>query len=237
VRRSLHFFAAAVATLLAVPALAAFGNQTVINLNFPRYVVVYTNVTSVSFFSSTTAAATGALAGQTIGGTTYYTTVDQCLNALNQAGGLPSAYSVNATTTQTASATCDFAPNDVVKDSGFSVSGYANAATNDTDGELLIISNDPAATFAVSATPSGTLSAPVYVVPGYVNTSGQISQNSTTTPQDVTTGATFTQADAYTTDYSFARVIPLLFYAQIDPLSTGQLNESVTLTWSVVFGP
>ncbi|WP_456411277.1 hypothetical protein, partial [Oceanithermus sp.] len=78
------------------------------------------------------------------------------VSCLDAATSLPATYTVGGSASSP-NLTCNFAPNAVTKDQGFSVSGYANASsTADTDGELLIITN--ATNFATGVITSGSIS-------------------------------------------------------------------------------
>ncbi len=222
--------------LLSVGALAQFSNQSTFNYYFPYYAAIYTNVTQVDFFNTNpgTGVYEGALKANSISG--YYesteTGVVSCLN--DSSSSLPTDYTVGGNATS-ASLSCNFAPNAVTKDQGFSVSGYSNAsATADTDGELLIITN--ASTFSVNVTVNNNSIdanvATVYAIPDYINDTPAIANNKS--GQDVT-AISFSNNDAYSTQYSNAKVIPLLFYASVDVLNAAQLDtaQSMTVTWTV----
>jgi len=215
--------------LLSVGALAQFSKQTQFNYYFPAYAAIYTNVTQVDFFNATTGTE-GALIQNGISGY-YHSTADgvvACLDA--STSSLPTDYTVNGTASS-ASLSCNFAPNAVTKDQGFSVSGYPSASsTADTDGELLVITNS--STFTVDVDVTGTADATIYAIPDYINDTPAIANGYS--GQDVT-GASFTQDYAYSTQYSNAKVIPLLFYASVDVFNAAQVSsaESVTVTWQV----
>ncbi|XOB98743.1 hypothetical protein ACMC9I_01220 [Deinococcota bacterium DY0809b] len=218
--------------LLSVGALAQFSKDTTFNFYFPQFAAIYTNVTQVDFFNSTSSTV-GALSANSVSG--YYPgTKAGVVSCLDAATTLPAAYTVGGSG-GSSNLTCDFAPNAVTKDQGFSVSGYTDASsTADTDGELLIITN--ASNFTTGVTTSGSISsATVYVIPGYVNNTPAVVEGTNGSGVQNVTVAAFNQNDAYDTQYTFAKVIPLLFYASVDILNTSEITtaESVTVTWTI----
>ena len=224
--------------LLSVGALAQFNKSTQFNYYFPAYAAIYTNVTQVDFFNATTGTE-GALVQNAISGY-YHSTKDgvvACLDAAaaNSSAGdssspLPTDYTVGGSAAS-ASLSCNFAPNAVTKDQGFTVSGYSNAASVDTDGELLIITNS--SSFTVSEEVSGSVSdATIFAIADYVNDTPALEKGNS--GKDVTS-ASFNNGDAYATQYSNAKVIPLLFYASVDVLNAAQVSsaQTMTVTWTV----
>ena len=153
--------------------------------------------------------------------------------------------------------TCYFAPNQVTK-SGFTVIGYNSPASPSTDGELLIITNtsddsDSADTdFVVwpslgSSSPSvpfGKLQA----YPGYVKSDNTLSafdeDGSSSTSHDAnwvdlpgsfsSSSPAFTNNVAFYTNYSLARVIPLVFRLKIDNVLSlsASSQANVTIVWN-----
>ena len=218
-------------------ASAQFSQQTKFNFKFPTYIAVFTNVTDVYFFEtydSSTTTTEGALVAGGVSG--YYsstaTGIVECLE--NSTSSLPNTYEINGNDTNK-SLYCNFAPNNVSK-SGFSVTGYSSAATPPTDGELLIITNS--GSYKVWGSSSDSLtSATIYAIPGYVTSSGTVQKANTSTSDMAlpgnSTSAYFSQSDAYATQYSFAKIIPLLFYASVDVLNTSEITtaETMTITW------
>ncbi|WP_456475904.1 hypothetical protein [Oceanithermus sp.] len=215
--------------LLSVGALAQFSKQTQFNYYFPTYAAIYTNVTQVDFFNSSTGTQ-GALVQNGISG--YYpSTENGVIACLDAATTLPNSYTIGGTAAS-ASLSCNFAPNAVTKDQGFSVSGYTNASTTaDTDGELLIITNS--STFGVGVEVSGSISdATIFAIPDYIDATPAIANDKS--GQDVT-AISFSDTDAYATQYSNAKVIPLLFYASVDVFNATALStaDDITVTWTV----
>jgi len=217
--------------LLSVGAMA--GKGTAFNFYFPAYVAIYTNVTQVDFFNSTSGTE-GALYQNEVSG--YYegtsAGVLSCIDD-NLSTFTGTDLDVSGSTSSSASITCNFAPNAVTSDSSFSVTGYANAGNPPTDGELLIITNS--STFNVSAdvdSTSITSGETIYAIPAYADNSNSL-QGSTTTGDDVNS-ISFSDADALATQYSNAKVIPLLFYASVDVLNTSEITtaESISITWT-----
>lgn len=216
--------------LLSVGAMA--GKGTAFNFYFPAYVAIYTNVTQVDFFSTT--GTEGALYQNEVSG--YYegtsAGVLSCIDD-NLSTFTGNDLDVSGSTSSSASITCNFAPNAVTSDNSFSVTGYDNAGDPPTDGELLIITNS--STFNVSAdVDSNTIASgeTIYAIPAYADSNGDL-QGSTTTGDDVT-DISFSNADALATQYSNAKVIPLLFYASVDILNTDPIAtaESISITWT-----
>ena len=216
--------------LLSVGALAQFNKSTQFNYYFPAYAAIYTNVTQVDFFNTTTGTE-GALIANSISG--YYdSTKNGVVACLDASSSLPTDYTVGGNATS-ASLYCNFAPNAVTKDQGFTVSGYSNASnTADTDGELLIITNSSTFSVGVTVSNNNITNATVYAIPDYIDATPAIANNKS--GQDVT-AISFSNNDAYSTQYSNAKVIPLLFYASVDVLNAAQVSsaQSMTVTWTV----
>ena len=217
-------------TLLSIGAFAQFKKGTEFNFYFPYYAAIYTNVTQVDFFNTSTSTGTeGALYQNGISG--YYEgTQSGVVACLNAASNLPTSYTVNGSGGSN-TLSCKFAPSYITKDVGFKVNGYNNASKFDTDGELLIITN--ASTFNVSVSTSGSInSATVNVIPDYIDTTPAIANGKSA---QAVSSAQFVNKDAYSTQYRFAKVIPLLFYAEADVLGVSQITtaESMTVTWQV----
>ena len=215
--------------LLAAAAMAAPSHKSSeFNFLFPQYAAIYTNVTQVNFFDSATGTE-GAL--KAVGGY-YASTKTALLQCMDDSANLPDNYTINGSST-TANLYCSFVPNAITKDQGFSVSGYQGAADPDTDGELLIITN--ASNFATNVSVSGSITdASIEVIPGYVKSDGSVAGAGDTTAQDVSS-AGFVQSQAYDTQYASAKVIPLLFYAQVDVLNVSEITtaETMTVTWGM----
>ncbi len=154
------------------------------------------------------------------------------------------------------SITCYFAPNQVTK-SGFTVSGYSSPASPPTDGELLIItntSNDSDSTdtdFVVWPSLGSTTSVPfgtLQAYPGYVKSDNTLSafdeDGSSSTTHDANwvdlpgsfsgSSPAFTNNVAFYTNYSLARVIPLIFRLKVDDvLSLSASSQAdVTIVWN-----
>ncbi len=218
--------------LLSVGALAQFNKSTQFNYYFPAYAAIYTNVTQVDFFNATTGTE-GALVQNAISGY-YHSTKDGVVACLDDSSSsLPTDYTVGGSAAS-ASLSCNFAPNAVTKDRGFTVSGYSNAASVDTDGELLIITNS--SSFTVSETVSGSVSdATIYAIADYVKGANGTYALAKDNPGNDVTSASFSDGDAYDTQYSNAKVIPLLFYASVDVLNAAQVSsaQTMTVTWTV----
>jgi len=217
--------------LLSVGAMAQYSKNTAFNFYFPQYAAIYTNVTQVDFFNPTNGTK-GALSDNNVSGY-YASSADGIVDCIDAATSLPSSYIVGGSGSS-ANLSCAFAPNAVTKDQGFSVSGYSNASsTADTDGELLIITN--AGHYVTGVSVTGNISdATINVIPGYVDNSANVQDKNGTGAQNVTS-ASFTENDAYNTDYTFAKVIPLLFYASVNVLNTPEITsaESMTVTWTM----
>ncbi|WP_457637336.1 hypothetical protein [Oceanithermus sp.] len=218
--------------LLSVGALA---QSTGYNFYFPAYAAIYTNVDQVDFFNSTVGTE-GALYQNSVSG--YYegtaAGVLKCIDD-NLSTFTGSSLDVSGSTSSTASITCNFAPDAVTKNTTFSVTGYSNAGSPPTDGELLIITNSSTFNVGVTVNSNGITDATIYAMAGYVDTTPSVQTNNSNglVTSDVTNVA-FTQDDAFDTQYTNAKVIPLVFYASVDVLSVGQITtaQSADVTWT-----
>ena len=223
--------------IMVFAGLGLAGKSTVFNYKFPAYAAVFTNVDTVEFFTGNTNGVAGTLSDNTA----YYEAsqdgVVACIDA--NASSLPISYTINGSGSSD-SLTCKFYPNDVVN-SGFSVKGYTGlspAATSDpdaTDGELLVITNSSTFTVSSSVTSgSAPTDVAIKVFPGYQADSDKAvyGKGGSVAAQDV---ASFSadQTLAFDTDYGFAKVIPLVFFAEVDVLNTSAItSQTFTVTWN-----
>ena len=215
--------------LLSVGAMAA--KDTTYNFYFPAYAAIYTNVTQVDFFNSSTGTE-GALYQNHVSG--YYegtsAGVLDCIDD-NLSTFTGSDLDVSASTSSSTNLTCNFAPNAVTSDNSFSVTGYSNAGNPPTDGELLIITNSSTFDVSVNVSSNSLQHAEIYAIPAYVDSNKALQGG---TADDVT-NISFDENDALSTQYTNAKVIPLLFYASVDVLSTDAITttpETVVVTWT-----
>ncbi len=223
--------------IVTVAGLSFAARSTDFETQFPAYAAVFTNVTTVEFFTNTTGPA-----GTLSDASSYYeASADGIANCIEtNLTSLPTAYEINGSGGSDTLA-CNFYPN-AVSNSGFSVTGYTGlspAASSDpdaTDGELLVITNSSTFTVSGSVT-SGT--APTYmtikVFPGYQASDKNVYKKGggPATAQAVTSFSA-DQTLAFDTNYSFAKVIPLVFFAEVsDVLSTNAQStlNTFTVTW------
>jgi len=215
---------------------------TAVKSKYPAYAAIFTNVSQVDFFTGSTAggSAIGAFSPSLAG---YYPAtvsgITDCLSALSSS--LPSSYTIGGSSGTPPSLTCNFYPNAVTK-SGFTVSGWTSlttkpAASQPDDGELLVITNSPTS-FKVSASVSGTVAGgmTLYAVPGYLATDGSFYKpdQNTTVAGKVVSSFSVDQSYAFSTQFSFAKIIPITFYAQNNPLTTSpqSTQQTATITWN-----
>ena len=227
--------------ILTLAGLSFASKKTVFNYKFPAFAAVFTNVDTVEFFTGS------GTAGTLFDNGGYYeaskTGVVECIednaDASNSNWNLPTAYQLSGSSSD--SLKCDFYPNNVGTNSSFSVTGYtglnpgASSDSDATDGELLVITNS--STFSVtSSVTSGNAPTAMTIkaFPGYKASDHKIygKNGSTVTAQDVTSFSA-SEAHAFDTNYSFAKVIPLVFFAEVDVLNTSEIStaESFTITW------
>ena len=221
---------------------AAFATQ--VKSKYPAFAAVYTNVSSVEFFTASTAggSAIGAasLTGYQPATASGLTT---CVNGLlSTLGSSSNTYNINSGTTSPAPAvTCKFYPNAVTK-SGFSVGGWSTlttkpAATQPDDGELLVITNSPSSftvTASISSTVAGGLT--IKVIPGYLATDKNFYKpDQSTAVGPVAVGSlSVNQTYAFSTQYTFAKIIPITFFAESNPLTSSPqtTQQTATITWN-----
>ncbi len=218
---------------------AALAASSGFNFAYPYYAAVFTNVDSVDFFTS----ASGS-AGTLSDNSNYYEAsaagIAACLE--DKAGSLPTSYQINGSGGSAPTITCDFYPNAVANNSSFRVGGYTSlspAASSDedaTDGELLVITNS--STFSVSA--SSTDSIPTGITPkvfaGYQASDKAVykSGGNSASAKNLA-GFSANQSEAFNTEYSFAKIIPLVFYAEVDVFSTAYQDPSSPVTYTVTW--
>lgn len=222
------------AVTLAGASFAASSKST-FYYQFPTFYGVITNVSSVYFFTDDGSATPGAIE-QTGLKVASIAELETCFqNAVN-------AFNNNLTITSSPSAylplNCEFAPTDVNKGSP-SVTGYSNAASTPTDGEVIVITNDTSNWQVKGNVSSG--SAPdfgnVLVAPAYINRDNTLvyknsdrGSDSWITLDTLSNSQAFTNADAYTTNYYYVYAIPLVFKISIKQL-TAPTTSSFEVTW------
>jgi len=226
--------------LMTVGAVFA-ARSTDFNFGFPYYAAVFTNVQTVEFFTNSSGNA-GTLSDN---GNYYEASASGLVSCLeDKASSLPNSYQINGSGGATPSIVCDFYPNSVASDSSFSVSGYTGlspaAASDDdaTDGELLVITNS--SSFSVSTSVSGSVPTgmTLKLFAGYQAGSDKNvykkggSLATASSLNDFAPDATV----AFDTEYSFAKVIPLIFFTSVDVLNTAYIDPgtptTVTVTWN-----
>ncbi len=225
-------------------SLVLAGNSTAVQSKYPAFAAVFTNVSQIDFFTGTTGGSSAIGAASL---PNYYpatnTGFTNCVNTqLASLASSGNTYTINGTGGTPPAIKCDFYPNAVTK-SGFSVGGWTSLTTKQPaaqpdDGELLVITNS--GTFTVSASISGTVAGgmTLYAIPGYLATDNNFYKpdQSTSVTGSALSAISLDQTYAFSTQYGFAKIIPIVFYAETNPLTSTATStlQSATITWNGV---